>query len=171
MFNSFLDGSKPSIECTAVSNATGLSVPSNGLLYPPASVEDIPFVTRPVSEGDVLERKGMVVRRVPDPCDNMPLPGVLVCANILVSKHQYEAGMSRLTITLSEARYRALKEASAQRDKTIGQLIDESLDFYGIKSRQDASDLVRRARARSKLTEDQALAVAQEQIKAVRRKP
>jgi predicted homoserine dehydrogenase-like protein len=60
MFNSFLDGSKPSIESTAVSNATGLGVPSNGLLYPPASVEDIPFVTRPTSEGGVLERKGMV---------------------------------------------------------------------------------------------------------------
>jgi predicted homoserine dehydrogenase-like protein len=60
MFNSFLDGSKPSIECTAVANATGLSVPSDGLLYPPASVEDIPFVTRPRSEGGVLERKGMV---------------------------------------------------------------------------------------------------------------
>jgi predicted homoserine dehydrogenase-like protein len=60
MFNSFLDGSKPSIESTAVANATGLSVPSNGLLYPPASVEDIPFVTRPISEGGVLERKGMV---------------------------------------------------------------------------------------------------------------
>ncbi len=60
MFNSFLDGSKPSIESSAVSNATGLGVPSNGLLYPPASVEDIPFVTRPISEGGVLERKGMV---------------------------------------------------------------------------------------------------------------
>ena len=60
MFNSFLDGSKPSIESTAVANATGLTVPSNGLLYPPASVEDIPFVTRPRSEGGVLERKGMV---------------------------------------------------------------------------------------------------------------
>lgn len=60
MFNSFLDGSKPSIESTAVANATGLSVPSNGLLYPPASVEDIPYVTRPISEGGVLERKGMV---------------------------------------------------------------------------------------------------------------
>ena len=60
MFNSFLDGSKPSIESTAVANATGLAVPSNGLLYPPASVEDIPFVTRPVSEGGVLEHKGMV---------------------------------------------------------------------------------------------------------------
>ncbi len=60
MFNSFLDGSKPSIESTAVANATGLAVPSNGLLYPPASVEDIPYVTRPISEGGVLEKKGMV---------------------------------------------------------------------------------------------------------------
>ena len=60
MFNSFLDGSKPSIECAAVSNATGFTVPSNGLLYPPASVADIPRVTRPKSEGGVLESKGMV---------------------------------------------------------------------------------------------------------------
>jgi predicted homoserine dehydrogenase-like protein len=60
MFNSFLDGSKPSIESCAVANATGLGVPSNGLLYPPASIEDIPYVTRPISEGGVLERKGMV---------------------------------------------------------------------------------------------------------------
>ena len=60
MFNSFLDGSKPSIESTAVANATGLAVPSTGLLYPPASIADIPFVTRPRSEGGVLECKGMV---------------------------------------------------------------------------------------------------------------
>lgn len=60
MFNSFLDGSKPSIECTAVANATGLQVPSNGLLYPPASIADIPYVSRPQSEGGVLEQKGMV---------------------------------------------------------------------------------------------------------------
>jgi len=60
MFNSFLDGSKPSIESAAVANATGLGVPSDGLRYPPASVEDIPFVTRPIGEGGVLERKGMV---------------------------------------------------------------------------------------------------------------
>jgi hypothetical protein len=78
--------------------------------------------------------------------------------------------MSRLTITLSEARYRALKEASAKRNKTIGQLIDESLEFYGIKSRDDTRDLVRRARARSRLGEDQALKVAEEQTRSVRRK-
>ena len=76
--------------------------------------------------------------------------------------------MSRLTITLSEPRYRALKEAAAQRDKTIGQLIDESLDFYGIKSREQALDLVRRVRARSALSEEQALTLAQEEVHAVR---
>jgi hypothetical protein len=79
--------------------------------------------------------------------------------------------MSRLTITLSEARYRALKEASVRRDKTIGQLIDESLDFYGIKSVEDARELVRRARVHSNLSEDQAVAVAQEQVRSVRSKP
>jgi predicted homoserine dehydrogenase-like protein len=60
MFNSFLDGSKPSIESTAVANATGLTVHSDGLLYPSGSIADIPSLTRPRSEGGVLERKGMV---------------------------------------------------------------------------------------------------------------
>jgi predicted homoserine dehydrogenase-like protein len=60
MFNSFLDGSKPAIESSAVANATGLDAPSQGLLYPPASIADIPYVTRPRSEGGVLEHKGMV---------------------------------------------------------------------------------------------------------------
>lgn len=60
MFNSFLDGSKPSIESTAVCNATGLTAPPDGLLYPPASVDDIPFVCRPIAEGGVLHSKGQV---------------------------------------------------------------------------------------------------------------
>jgi predicted homoserine dehydrogenase-like protein len=60
MFNSFLDGSKPSIESTAVANACGLHVPGDGLLVPSASIDQIPNVTRPRSEGGVLERKGMV---------------------------------------------------------------------------------------------------------------
>ncbi|TSA12077.1 MAG: flagellar biosynthesis protein FlgA [Betaproteobacteria bacterium] len=60
MFNSFLDGSKPSIESTAVCNATGLVAPPDGLTFPPASVEDIPFVCRPIAEGGVLHQKGQV---------------------------------------------------------------------------------------------------------------
>ena len=78
--------------------------------------------------------------------------------------------MSRLTITLSEARYRALKEASAQRDKTIGQLIEESLEFYGIKSREDARALVQRARSHSGLTEAKAMALTAKEVKSARKR-
>ena len=60
MFNSFLDGSKPAIESTAVSNATGLTPAPDGLAFPPCSVEDLPFVMRPISEGGQLHHKGQV---------------------------------------------------------------------------------------------------------------
>ena len=60
MFNSFLDGSKPAIECTAVCNATGLVAPPDGLTYPPASIDDIPSVCRPIAEGGTLHQKGQV---------------------------------------------------------------------------------------------------------------
>lgn len=74
MFNSFLDGSKPSIESAAVANATGLAVPSDGLLYPPAAIDQIPNVTRPRSEGGVLERKGMVEVVSSLQTDGTPIP-------------------------------------------------------------------------------------------------
>jgi len=60
MFNSFLDGSKPAIESTAVCNATGLVAPPDGLTYPPAAIDDIPTVCRPIAEGGVLHQKGQV---------------------------------------------------------------------------------------------------------------
>ncbi len=79
--------------------------------------------------------------------------------------------MSRLTITLSEQRYRALKEASAQRNKTIGQLVDESLDFFGIKSQQEAMELVQRARSNSGLDEEPALTLALDEVRQARQTP
>ena len=60
MFNSFLDGSKPAIETSAVCNATGLTPAPWGLAYPPASVDDIPSVMRPREEGGKLHHKGQV---------------------------------------------------------------------------------------------------------------
>ena len=60
MFNSFLDGSKPAIESTAVCNATGLTPAPYGLMFPPASVDDIPNVMRPKSDGGHLHHKGQV---------------------------------------------------------------------------------------------------------------
>ena len=60
MFNSFLDGSKPAIETTAVCNATGLTPAPEGLLYPAGSVDEIPSLMRPKAEGGVLHHKGQV---------------------------------------------------------------------------------------------------------------
>jgi predicted homoserine dehydrogenase-like protein len=74
MFNSFLDGSKPSIESTAVCNATGLVAPPNGLEFPPASIDDIPFVMRLRSEGGVLHTKGQVEVISSLEADGRPIP-------------------------------------------------------------------------------------------------
>jgi predicted homoserine dehydrogenase-like protein len=60
MFNSFLDGTKSALEMAAIANATGLTPPSDGLLFPPAGMDDLAHVLRPTSDGGQLERKGMV---------------------------------------------------------------------------------------------------------------
>jgi predicted homoserine dehydrogenase-like protein len=60
MFNSFLDGSKPAIETTAVCNATGLTPAPQGLMYPPGAIDEIPTLMRPKEEGGVLHHKGQV---------------------------------------------------------------------------------------------------------------
>ena len=60
MFNSFLDGSKPAIETSAVCNATGLTPAPQGLMYPPGAIDEIPSLMRPKDEGGVLHHKGQV---------------------------------------------------------------------------------------------------------------
>jgi predicted homoserine dehydrogenase-like protein len=60
MFNAFLDGSKPAIECAAVCNATGLTPAPGGLQFPPGSIDEIPSLMRPKEEGGVLHHKGQV---------------------------------------------------------------------------------------------------------------
>jgi hypothetical protein len=50
--------------------------------------------------------------------------------------------MARLTITLSDERYRALKETATRRGKTIGATIDECLEQAGIKTLASAAALV-----------------------------
>ncbi|HYI71016.1 MAG TPA: Gfo/Idh/MocA family oxidoreductase [Skermanella sp.] len=60
MFNSFLDGTKSAIEMAAIANACELDVPSDGLLFPPCGVDDLPHILRPREAGGVLEKEGMV---------------------------------------------------------------------------------------------------------------
>ncbi|MFW5876442.1 MAG: ribbon-helix-helix protein, CopG family [Myxococcota bacterium] len=68
--------------------------------------------------------------------------------------------MARLTITLSDSRHRALKEAAARRGTTIGELIEDSLEKCGIRSGPSAAELVARARRRAEMAEDEALDLA-----------
>lgn len=77
--------------------------------------------------------------------------------------------MSRLTITLRDDRYQALKETAARQRKTIGQIVDESLEFYGVKTYARAMQLLKRARARATLTEEQAMELAVRETRAERR--
>lgn len=84
MFNAFLDGSKPAIESAAIANATGLQAPADGLAFPPGSVDDIPTLMRPRSEGGILEAKGQVEVISCIRADGSPIPydirkGVWVC--------------------------------------------------------------------------------------------
>ena len=68
-----------------------------------------------------------------------------------------------------DRRHRALKEAAARRGKTIGTLVEESLDAYGIKTGSEAATLVARARQRAEMTETSAMKLALEETKAHRR--
>ena len=60
MFNSFLDGTKSSIEMAAIANAADLQAPSRGLGFPPCGAEDLARVLRPRDQGGELEFSGQV---------------------------------------------------------------------------------------------------------------
>lgn len=78
--------------------------------------------------------------------------------------------MPRLTITLSSEKHRALKETAVRRGKTIRSLVEESLDAYGIKTVSQAAALVARARARSGMTEADAVNLAVRETRQNRRR-
>lgn len=77
--------------------------------------------------------------------------------------------MARLTITLSDERQRALKETAASSDQTIGQLIEDSLEAYGVKSRLEAEQLLDQARHRAQFDEPEAIKLAVEETSNARR--
>mgnify|MGYP001463478403 FL=1 len=60
MFNSFLCGDKSAIEMCAVSNASNLKCPSDGLTFPPVGVYDIAKKLIPKEEGGLIDYEGQV---------------------------------------------------------------------------------------------------------------
>jgi hypothetical protein len=67
---------------------------------------------------------------------------------------------TRFTVTLPTERYTALKETAARQGKTMAEIINESLELYGVKSKVAALDLVARARRQAGLTADEAMQFA-----------
>lgn len=78
--------------------------------------------------------------------------------------------MSRLTITLSDEIHQALKEAAARTGRTIGSLIEEGLQLRGIRPMSHTKDLVKKARSNAALTEDDALSIALDETRQLRKK-
>jgi len=77
--------------------------------------------------------------------------------------------MSRLTITLSDERYQALKEAAARQRKSIREIIETSLERNGIKSRRTAAQIVALARKNSQISESEAMDLAVRETRANRK--
>lgn len=74
--------------------------------------------------------------------------------------------MVRLTISLADRTHRALKEAAARQNRSMASIIEESLTLRGIQPLDSAREIVAKARARSRLDADQAMALA---VKETRR--
>jgi len=76
--------------------------------------------------------------------------------------------MGRLTISLSDERHLALKETAARQHRSIREIIENSLDNYGIKSTKSARDYVAIARSNSNLNEAEALTIAVDETRSSR---
>ena len=68
--------------------------------------------------------------------------------------------MPRLTISLSARTHRALKEASARQGRSMGAIIEESLELRGVRPISTAREIVARARGRAAMAADEAMALA-----------
>ena len=76
--------------------------------------------------------------------------------------------MARLTISLADRMHRALKEAAARQNRSMGSIIEESLELRGIRPYDTAKEIVAKARAESGLSADDAMALAVEETRRFR---
>ena len=78
--------------------------------------------------------------------------------------------MSRLTITLDDEIHQALKETAARQGRSIGKIIEESLQLRGIKSMENAHQLVQKARSQAQCNQEDGLRIAVEETRSHRAK-
>lgn len=68
--------------------------------------------------------------------------------------------MPRLTISLADRTHQALKETVARQNRSMGSIIEESLELRGIRPYDTAREVVAKARAKSGLNADDAMVLA-----------
>ncbi len=81
----------------------------------------------------------------------------------MVTCRKHQTGLSnmpRLTISLSARTHRALREASARQGRSMGAIIEESLELRGIQPMDSAREIVARARSSAELSAEEAMAAA-----------
>ena len=76
--------------------------------------------------------------------------------------------MPRLTISLTDRTYRALKEEAARQGPSIDALIEQCLVLRGIVPTDTAQEIVARARSAAGMIEDEAMAIAVRETKLYR---
>lgn len=76
--------------------------------------------------------------------------------------------MPRLTIRLTDSTHQALKEAAAKQNRSMGSIIEESLELRGIRPYDTTREIVAKARAKSGLSADDAMVLAVEETRRMR---
>ncbi len=76
--------------------------------------------------------------------------------------------MPRTTITLSDERYKALKEVAARRGQTITEVVDQALELAGVNTLTSVRDMLAQAGARAGLSDEQAMELALRETAALR---
>ena len=79
--------------------------------------------------------------------------------------------MPRLTICLADRTHRALTEVAARQNRSMGSIIEESLELRGIRPYDTAKEIVARVRANSGLSADDAMVLALEETRRFRDEP
>ena len=77
--------------------------------------------------------------------------------------------MARLTIDLGDRTHRALKEAAARQKRSMDSIIEESLELRGIQPCGAAREIAAKARGKSGLGTEEAMALAAEETRRFRK--
>ena len=89
-------------------------------------------------------------------------------ARVATTENHGTSIMTRLTISLSETTYRALREASTREGRSMASIVEESLLLRGIRPENSARDIVAKVRSRSRLNADQDMKLAVEETRQIR---